>query len=237
MTLTLPLIIAALALPAVLFYLWSLSDRVVYRGKATGPSPTVYVGPSGNNAYMNMVGHDGRMLVVAVPVNRVAEFKARPLVDAQVVVRKRLFQGERVTDVTWAFGKEEDRNQAGDKDFTGVMLSALYLLGGMYLLGSPFLWASAVAFALSGFFMGHVVLPGSTLRNWGFNGFTYIWLSIMMVLCGFCTYATFQTLTIVTIMPGVCCAFAVGQLLGMLLSPRAGAERLSPVGGGGISAT
>lgn len=221
MTLTLPLIIAALALPAVLFLIWSLSDRVVYKGKATGPGVTAYVGPTGRNAYMNLVGHDGRMLVVALPVDRVAEFQTKALVDADVVVRKRPLQSERVTHLTWSFGKQEDRDQAGDKDFTGVMLAALYLLGGLYLLASPFLWTAAVALAISGFFMGNVVLPGSTLKGWGFGSGTYIGFSIMTVLCAICAYATFQTFTFVTIVPGVCCAFAVGQLLGMMLSRRA----------------
>lgn len=220
MTLTLPLVIAALAVPVVLFYFWLLSDRVVYRGKATGPGSTAYVGPSGNNAYMNMVCHDGRMLVVAVPVNRVAEFKSQALIEAQVVVRKRLLQSERVADVTWSFGKQEDRAQAGDKDFTGTMLATLYLLGGFFLFGSPFLWAAAVALAISGYLMGNVVLPGSTIkiRGRGLGTGTYIWFGIMVVLCTVCVFVTFGTLTLFTIVPGACCAFAAGQLLGMMLS-------------------
>lgn len=211
------LTIAALALPLLLWLLWMKSDRITYQGAATALGPSVYVGPTGKNAFINLVLQNGDMLLGEIPVSRVNELKSLASVSVQVTQRQRLFAGARIAEITWPVGKDSDRVQNGEKTFEGLVLAAYYLLLGLFLMASPFPWAAALALAVSGLVCGNVTTAGSMLGRSRPTLAMYIPLGLMAVLCGVATVALFGTASVLMIFPGTVVAFATGQLLGMLL--------------------
>lgn len=213
------LILVALGVPLVLWFLWMRRDIVTYRGTATALGPSVDVGKTGRNAFITLVTPGGKHLLGEIPVSRAAEFKSQMVLTADVVVRRRLFQQERIAEIVWpAFGKNERAEaQNGEKDFAGLALAAFYLLAGLFLMSTPFTWTAGLALALSGFVCGNVVTRGSTLGRQG----TGVALGIcLLALAGFCiagTVAMFATPSVIMIFPGTVVAFAAGQLVGMVL--------------------
>lgn len=140
---SLPVVVAALVVPLLLWLLWYHTERVVYRG----PAVVLSLGTAGERvrperAYVVVVLPDQQRVLADVPSARASTIGARGR-PVEVELRSRpLFTRLHVESIRWG---SKERHEKAEQRFDGMLPALYYLVLGVMLLAHPLTLLSAVA--------------------------------------------------------------------------------------------
>lgn len=209
---SLPLVLAALTVPMLLWLVWYHSERVVYRGPAVVEAVDMAeprVRP--DRIFVVLVLPDQQRILADVPANRAASVTSggKPV---EVELRQRpIWSRVHVESIQWEKDKPHEK---ADQRFDGLFLSLYYLILGILLLSNPLPLLAAASIALAGFLTGGVVRSDIDYTRTPFASkvVLYVWL----LVSGVATIMLFQAPGLHLFFPGVIVAYVFGQILGML---------------------
>lgn len=209
---SLPVVVAALVVPLILWLIWYHSERLVYRGPAVVVSRGIdmhRVRPE--RSFVVVVLPDQQRILADVPIARATAIGSGGK-SVEVELRTRpLFGRLHVESIRW---EPNGSYEKAEQRFDGMLPSLYYLVLGIALISHPLTLLSAVAVAVSGFLVGGVARSDIDYTRTPFASRLVLW--VWLVVSGIATVFLFQIPGLHLLFPGVLVAFVFGQLLGMM---------------------
>ncbi len=213
-------ILAALAVPLLVWFLWYRSERVIYRGAAVLlPFDEAMPRVRSDRVFVIAALLGDQRVVVETSVERARTIPPEGK-SVELEIRARRAARIHVESIVWNAGEKPEK---ADQRFDGLLIAGYFLVLGVWLLTTAYLPCAAIALVLSGFLTGGVLRADVDYTR--LAPIQLLAMFIWLILSGWLTVVLFQERSILLLFPGILLAFSFGQLLGMFGLYRGQKER------------